>query len=124
MEFMDKFALSTSDLVIKDHTNNPSGLTLTLQSLASEDCRKVQREIYNEGLELEKSDFTIERTEANNMRLYGAAIVGWKFAHGTTLNGDADPALTTENKNKILKISKIFQQIDAHLAKEKNFLPK
>lgn len=124
MDFLSQFELGTSELVIKDHFGKPSGLTLTLQSLQSDDCRKISREIYNENLSMEPADFTAEVVQDRNIRQYSAAIVSWSFDDGTTLEGNANPACTAENKRKILKIDTIFKQVDKKLGREKDFLPR
>jgi hypothetical protein len=122
MEFLSQFKQTTSKLVIKDAKGKPSGLTIDLQAIDSEPVNAVRREIQSENLELSKDDFTPEKQEVDNRRIYAAAIVDWTWAKGLTLNGTENPDCDDTNKLAILKTPYVFKQIDRFLAKDENFL--
>lgn len=123
MEFLDQFEQVNSKLEIKDPRGRPAGITIELRPMDSDEVRRVSREIQNENMKRTKDEFTVELQEANNLRTYAAAIVGWTFADGVTLGGKVNPEPTMKNKILLLKTHKVFRQIDTHLANDENFLP-
>ncbi len=113
---------STITLDIKHPaTGDPVGISLELQSLSSPDCKAVERQIRNKALRSGRNGLTADAVEANTTALLCAATVGWIWADGVTLNGEANPACTAENKAALFKQAWLASQVDEALGDDAAF---
>lgn len=102
-------------------TGAPLGVTLELASMDSDEVKTVTRQIANANLRSRQATQTMEKAEGSVTAILAAAIVGWTWTAPATLDGDAKPALTAENKKKLLSIPAIAKQVDAALGDEASF---
>lgn len=93
-------------------TGEALGITLRVLGYESDTIRKLQRRQINQRLKNQRKRVTAEDIEANSREVQVAAIVGWTFAEGVTLDGGV-PDFTAENVERLLKrFPFIARQVD------------
>lgn len=113
-------ATATLD-IIHPATGKPIGLTLTLTSTYGDQVRAADHETRNAILRGTVTPSAEANDDALRTKL-AAAIVGWEWSNGLSLDGDEKPDPTTENKVKLLKrVPWISQRVQAKLADETAF---
>ncbi len=134
---MDVLSIKPNTITVEikhPKTGLPIGLDVECVSLESDECKVIDRQFRNKALRSGRNAMTAEGMEKHTVSLLAAAIVGWRWyaperpkgekgppLAPATLGGDANPALTTENKNKLLEIAWIAKQIDGALGDEAAF---
>lgn len=101
-------------------TGLPLGVYVECVSLECDQVKAVERQLKNAALRSGRNGMTAEKLDENTSAILSAAIVGWMWTDAT-LDGDANPPLTTENKRKLLSIPTIAKQIDTALGDEAAF---
>lgn len=102
-------------------TGAPIGLSVECVSLESDAVKAVERQIKDKALRSGRNAMTADKLEQNTTALLSAAIFGWSWAEGLTLGDMVAPALTAENKAKLLSVPWIAKQIDTALGDEAAF---
>lgn len=121
---MDILAIQPTTVTVEithPSTSKPIGLRVECVSLESDPVKAIERQIKNAALKSGRSTMTADKLERNTIALLSAAIVGWSWAEGLTLGSLASPALTLENKAKLLAVPWIAKQIDTALGDEAAF---
>lgn len=121
---MDILALKPNTITVElrhPGTGLPLGVSVECTSLEGEAVKAVERQIKNAALRSGRNAITAEKMDDNTVAILSAAIVGWTWTAPATLNGDANPPLTTENKRKLLSVPSVSKQIDAALGDEAAF---
>lgn len=112
---------STITVVLKHPgTGAPLGVSVECVSLESDQVKAVERQLKNSALRSGRNGMTAEKLDENTSAILAAAIVGWTWTDAT-LDGDANPSLTAENKRKLLSVPSVAKQIDAALGDEAAF---
>ncbi|MFG1462262.1 hypothetical protein V5F77_05110 [Xanthobacter sp. DSM 24535] len=102
-------------------TGKPLGVSVECVSLESDEVKAVERQIKNKALRSGRNSMTAEKMDENTVSFLAAAIVGWAWSGDASLGGAKNPALTAENKAKLLSTPWIAKQIDAALGDESAF---
>lgn len=103
-------------------TLEPIGIKLTVLGEDSDKIRKLKRRQLNMRLKNQSKKLTAEELEANANEVYAAAITGWEWAEGVTLDGDR-PECTPESVARFLsRFLWAKQQVDDHMADKSAFL--
>ncbi len=121
---MDILSLQPNTITVEikhPATGAPIGLSVECVSLESDAVKAVERQIKNAALKSGRNSLTAEKMDKNTIALLSAAIVGWSWADGLSLGALSSPALTAENKAKLLAVSWIAKQIDTALGDEAAF---
>lgn len=126
--------LSSLDAIVKNQeegvelkvkhpvTNEPLGITLRVLGYESATVRKVQRKQVNQRLKNQRKRVTAEEIETNGREVQAAAIAGWSFDDGVTLDGVV-PEFTPENVDRVLRrFPFIAAQVDDLAADASAFL--
>lgn len=101
------------DLPVKHPvTGEPIGITLRVLGYESDKVRSLQRRQINQRLKNQRKRLTAEEIEGNGRAVQVAAVVGWSFADGVTLDGSV-PEFNEKGVEALLKrFPFIARQID------------
>ncbi len=98
------------------------GITMTVIGYGSDQVRKLQRRQANERLKNARKRPTAEDFERASLEVASAAVTGWKFAEGVTLDGVV-PEFTKENVERLMKrFPFVLEQVDSFASDQANYL--
>lgn len=103
-------------------TLEPIGITLNVLGEDSDKIRKLKRRQLNMRLKNQQKKLTAEELESNTNEIYAAAITGWEWEEGVTLDGER-PECTPDNVSRFLnRFLFAKKQVDDHMADTSAFL--
>ncbi|WAJ31151.1 hypothetical protein [Antarcticirhabdus aurantiaca] len=102
-------------------TQKPIGLTVKVLGYQGVKMRACQNEVTNERIRNPKRFRSAEALERQAQEQIAAAVAGWTWADGVTLNGER-PEATPENVLGLMKtLPFVADQIDSFAANMANF---
>lgn len=102
-------------------TAAPLGVTVTCASSFSDEVMSEMHRIRDDAVRANFFEMTSAEKAREGMKMIAAQIVGWQWRDGASLGDDTSPALTRDNKMRLLSNPYFHAQISAGISRDADF---